>query len=60
MKLDQRRFVPATRPLNKHERRELMLNRYEDSLEAKRPMSAKRKKKRKKETAETTLRAMDL
>ena len=35
--LERRKFKPATRRLNKHELRQLMLNKYEDSLEQKRP-----------------------
>lgn len=44
--LDRRKFQPATRPLNRHERQQMLLNKYEDSLEAKKPVSGKRKKKR--------------
>ena len=45
--LEHRRFTPATRPLNRRELREYYLDKYEDSLEAKKPLSVKRKKKQK-------------
>lgn len=40
---ERRKFKPATRPLNPRELREMYLNRYEDSLEAKQPRSRSRK-----------------
>lgn len=40
----ENRFKPATRPLNKRERRELMLDRYEDSLYAPRHQQIRRRK----------------
>jgi hypothetical protein len=52
--LERRKFKPATRRLNKHEMQQLMLNKYEDSLETKRPkrMAKQKKKKRAVVTAE--------
>jgi hypothetical protein len=47
--LERRKFKPATRRLNKRELRELMLNKYEDSLEAK-PLQSTRRKKKKRAT----------
>lgn len=44
--LERRKFKPATRPLNRHERQQMLLNKYEDSLEAKKPLSSRRKKKK--------------
>lgn len=44
--LERRKFKPATRPLNRHEYQQLLLNKYEDSLEAKKPLSTRRKKKK--------------
>lgn len=50
--LARRKFKPATRPLNKHELQQMMLNKYEDSLESKRPKrTAKRGKKKRPVTA---------
>lgn len=40
---DRRKFKPTYRPLNQRELREMYLNRYEDSLEVKKPRSQKRK-----------------
>lgn len=50
--LERRKFKPATRPLNKHELQQLMLNKYEDSLE--RPDLSRRSKKRKQQKKTNT------
>lgn len=45
--LERRKFKPTFVPLNKRELQQLMLNKYEDSLEApRRPRSKKRSKKK--------------
>lgn len=46
--LERRKFKPATRALNKHELQQLMLNKYEDSLETKRPKHMAKQKKKKR------------
>lgn len=46
--LERRKFKPATRRLTKLELRELMLNKYEDSLETKQPKHTAKQKKKKR------------
>jgi hypothetical protein len=45
---DRKKFKPAYRPMNQRELREMYLNRYEDSLEARKPQSKARKAKSEK------------
>jgi hypothetical protein len=56
--LERRKFKPATRRLNKRELRELMLNKYEDSLEAK-PLQSTRRKKKKHASAHVPAPALE-
>ena len=46
--LERRKFKPATRRLNRHELQQLMLNKFEDSLETKRPKHMAKQKKKKR------------
>jgi len=48
--MTEQRFKPATRPLNKRERRERMLDQYEDSLY--RPHQARARKRKRQSAAQ--------